>query len=320
MDPWQVEVCSVDERRAALTLLLSRLPDDLVGASVAQLLAPTSGVDLTGLLACRSQSRLLGAILCIESPGRTMIFWPPRISAGLAPTDDRDVQISLMRSARSFASQRQVRFVNALLDDADSDVVPLFVAHGFFRATRLLYLHRAIDERPVNARLPDVQYVGYSLDRHAAFVEVVAQSYVGSLDCPELNGVREREEILEGHRAQGRFVPERWLLAQYDGTIIGCLLLGTWDDLSALEIAYVAVLPGWRGRGFGHELIREAIRQAVQAKLRYITAAVDSRNLPAVRLYEQEGFTQWESREVYLLVLDPAERKIAPNVDSVATQ
>src|SRR5207245_274261 len=48
----------------------------------------------------------------------------------------------------------------------------------------------------------------------AAFRDVLVQSYEGTLDCPELNGVRTIGEILAGYRAAGPFSPERWWLVR----------------------------------------------------------------------------------------------------------
>ena len=46
----------------------------------------------------------------------------------------------------------------------------------------------------------------------AEFRSVLQATYMGSLDMPELEGVRSLDDIMETHRATGRFDSERWQL------------------------------------------------------------------------------------------------------------
>ena len=47
---------------------------------------------------------------------------------------------------------------------------------------------------------------------HALFAETILQTYRDSLDCPGLNGVRQIEDIIAGHKASGEFDPALWFL------------------------------------------------------------------------------------------------------------
>jgi ribosomal protein S18 acetylase RimI-like enzyme len=82
------------------------------------------------------------------------------------------------------------------------------------------------------------------------------------------------------------------------------------SELDAVEVAYVATAPHARGKGLGRELTRRAVELAKQTGARWLTLAVDRRNRPARRLYDQLGFEPWDERDAYLLLLEPADRNL----------
>ncbi len=69
------------------------------------------------------------------------------------------------------------------------------------------------------------------------------QSYEGTADCPEITGARTAEEIIEGHRAQGKYDPGRWWLALAAGQAIGVVLLTEVPEWAAWDLAYIGVVP-----------------------------------------------------------------------------
>jgi ribosomal protein S18 acetylase RimI-like enzyme len=304
----QVEVCRQEEWDQALWLLFSHLPASDQAESTRTLMhdAAAGTVDLSGLLLCRSGNRVLGAMLTMTTAGRTMLLWPPRSTELLTASLGREVHLSLMHKMRWLARRQHVRLVQALLEDADRDLAPLYLANGFTKLTRLVYLQRKLDARPIAAPLPAVDFVSYADDLRLDFLDVMARSYIGSLDCPEMNGVRLPDEVFESHKAQGEFNPKRWLLAKTAGAWVGCLFLAGLNNLNALEVAYVGVVPEFRSRGLGRELVRQALREGIAASVDFITLAVDARNAPARHVYRQEGFETWDERDAYVWVIERA--------------
>ena len=125
------------------------------------------------------------------------------------------------------------------------------------------------------------------------FREALKASYHGTLDFPEMNGLRSIDEILSGHRDQPT---ERWL-GRVRGVPVGVLILST--QSSTLEVAYLGVDDRRRGRGIGRELAIHAVREAVRRGCDLLTLGVDERNIPARRMYESLGFETIDSRDVY---------------------
>ena len=72
---------------------------------------------------------------------------------------------------------------------------------------------------------------------------------MGSLDMPELEGARALDDILESHRAAGRFVAERWQLGRVLGKpeAAAVLLLAEVPGRKVWEVIYLGLTPAARG-------------------------------------------------------------------------
>jgi ribosomal protein S18 acetylase RimI-like enzyme len=123
---------------------------------------------------------------------------------------------------------------------------------------------------------------------------------------PELEGARALDDILEGHRAAGRFVPERWQLGRVTGTpeAAAVLLMAEVPGRNVWEVIYLGLTPAARGLGFGRAVIQHALELA-RGNVPRIELAVDLRNRPALRLYESAGFSPRDRRAVHLVIFPP---------------
>ena len=96
------------------------------------------------------------------------------------------------------------------------------------------------------------EFEPYEPANHRRLAAVVEASYEQTLDCPELNGVREMDDVLAGYRASGVFDASRWLIAQYAGADVGCLLLSDFPEHDNWELVYMGVLPSAAGTRLGN--------------------------------------------------------------------
>jgi ribosomal-protein-alanine N-acetyltransferase len=71
-------------------------------------------------------------------------------------------------------------------------------------------------------------------------------------------------------------------------------------DVRHAEIVYIAMIPEVRGRGWGRELIKQAIELARRAGAERIVLAVDAANQPAIRIYQALGFFEFDRRAVWV--------------------
>lgn len=89
-----------------------------------------------------------------------------------------------------------------------------------------------------------------------------------------------------------------WLIIEREGAAIGRLYLGRRER--AHHIIDVALLPEWRGKGFGGALLRDLHDEAIRSG-KIISIYVEKLN-PAMRLYERLGFRKIEDHDIYDLM------------------
>ena len=148
-----------------------------------------------------------------------------------------------------------------------------------------------------------MSYQSYASCVAEQFHQTLLRTYEATLDCPEVNDVRNIEEIITGHQSQGRYDPECWWLASHEGRPAGVLLLADVPDLQSWDLLYVGVTREARRKGFGRELTRKALWEARAADAPQLTLSVDARNQPALQMYESVGFERYDQREVFLKIL-----------------
>jgi ribosomal protein S18 acetylase RimI-like enzyme len=186
-----------------------------------------------------------------------------------------------------------------LLPPAETPLAEPLLHTGFRQVTELLALRHDLHDLPT-ATAPSLRYERYDRADPLLFAQTLLQTYEGTLDCPELTGVRTIEEILAGHRAAGKVRPELWWLVWAEDRPIGVLLLTDLPHGLDWDLAYLGIIPAARGRGLGRTLALEALHTARRNAVLHLILAVDARNAPALRLYQSLGFSIVEKRVVYL--------------------
>ncbi len=244
-----------------------------------------------------SGRRLLWSALPMVSPGRTMLLFgspasvsdPAALAAGVDAVCDHH-------------GARGVQLAQALLDPADLATAAAYAGRRFAPVAELLYLQRSVRRSAAVPPTPAGFAVApYSADSHAAFAAAIVASYQDSLDCPPLNGVRDIEDVIAGHKATGEFDPGDWtLLSDADGHPLGVLLLAANTTGDGMELVYLGLAPAARGLGLGGFLMKLAEARSAHRKAKHLSLAVDAANLPAVDLYHRHGFQQIASKRALM--------------------
>jgi mycothiol synthase len=298
-----VEPARPEELAAALRLVFQSLPDDVRSSRVVSALdlVRQGEIDPAGITVARTKTTLLGAMVSVLLPGASGLVWPPGTIAGPARTAIED---ALVRQACRRLRQGGAKVAQAILAPAEVPLAAPLLRNGFRHVTALWYMRRELGAAAAGDDLlpsqQDLHFQDYAHGDRALFPQTLLRTYEGTLDCPELNGVRDIEEILEGHRRQGKHDPALWWLLFQQGNPVGILLLTEMQEWESLDISYLGVVPEARGRGLGRVLTAKALAEARRARLSLLTLAVDSRNLPAQKTYLEVGFQPHEQREVYL--------------------
>ena len=199
--------------------------------------------------------------------------------------------------------ERGAKLGQCLLTPDELPLAAPLLRNGFAHVTALWYMQHDLAAAPGSPPRTRLRYLPYSqLADPGPFHQTLLRTYQGTQDCPEITGVRTIEEIIVGHRAQGKHDPGRWLLALAAGRPVGVLLLCEMPEWAAWDVAYVGVVPEARGRGHGRELMHRAVAEARGDGVARLTLSVDVRNRRAWRLYRALGFEAHDRREVFLAI------------------
>jgi len=244
------------------------------------------------------------ACLLVESPGRAAMIAAPwnRIA-----TDYGEPICEALSSTLNEATVRGAAFVEALVAEPGAVTATCLNRSGFRRLTQLIYLQRRASIPPLHdKRATSLDWINYTPERQALFVEALERSYVDSLDCPELCGLRPTPEVLMGHRASGDFDPTRWFVACRNGAPVAVLLLSALPEGATIEIVYMGVAQVARGSGVSDAVLRRAVDATIDSGATSLTLAVDSRNIPARGLYARWGFVEIARRDAWIATPDEA--------------
>ena len=107
-----------------------------------------------------------------------------------------------------------------------------------------------------------------------------------------MNGRREIDDIIAGHKAAGEFDPELWmLLSDIHDNDLGVMLLNRLPRREGYELVYIGLTPVGRGKRLADGLMRTAINTLAQEGGGQIITACDAQNAPARKLYHRHGFS-----------------------------
>ena len=292
----------------ALRLQLQALPEFERSARIKQLLESRQKrtVSIDDCLICRKGNRIVGVLLLVSQPDGTVYVWPAETLGGLPPDVDSEIRRALYQEAVSVVDAPGIWIGQSLLETNQTEQSREFSEHGFPRLTDLVFMSRSVEDTPnappAGDTSSDSVWGSEPFDEAtnaADFAVLVERSYENTCDCPELNGTRDGWESLESHRQAGSYNPWRWRLFRQDGRPAGLLLLTEHPPDSVWEVVYFGVAPEFRGMGFGKRILESGIALAQKSGIQEIVLAVDVRNLPAIRLYKELNFCQFDRRIVH---------------------
>lgn len=239
-------------------------------------------------------SRVVGMCMWVPAPGKTAMLFAPSLSE--FPEAAAATQAAVA-AALDDARAAGIVLVQAMMEPADAAGKTVFAAAGLSQLATLTYMERKPPVQPPPFDLPgDLRLAPYEASSHALFRTAITASYEQTLDCPAMSGLRDIEDVIEGHKAVGTFDPQLWGVLLRWGKPIGCLLLAEIPARRALELVYLGLAPDVRGQGLGRLLMTRVLAIASRRHFEVATLAVDAANGPAVRLYRRCGYTSVAQR------------------------
>lgn len=221
-----------------------------------------------------------------------------------------------------------ITLVQALIEPQGRELIEAYEHAGFTRLGDLAYMRRSLPAKPASAHaggaaqtpwpagvrvecVADLRKSGAdqsTIDRW--LIAALDDTYIDTLDCPELCGLRASRDVLASHRAVGQHDERLWWIVFREQAAHGCVLMNPTRESDAVELVYLGLGPRLRGKGLGRRLMEMALSQvwaitrpqAARAGLAHasltggVTCAVDTRNAPALALYDRLGFVRFGVR------------------------
>lgn len=250
------------------------------------------GIDLRHMWASYGESGTGPGQVCLAVPGQgrsAMIFVSHPLDAG----EEQALSLVIDHACRGLEG---INIFQALLEPHEQAAQRAAHMAGFRNVGTLLYLIRDIPRSGEMESVQDwpegVRVRRYRHGDDPALIRALDMTYEGTLDCPELCGLRRTEDVLASHRAAGEWDPALWWVVERAGRIEGMMLFNPSHEMDAVELVYVGLAPALRGKGLGHRLLRHGLSWLPGLSLSRVTCAVDERNEPARRVYRRLGFVE----------------------------
>ena len=287
-DDVRIERASASNRRQAVARLLTAVGrPELAAADRFITYAAANAIALDYLwVAITPAAAPESACLAVCNPGRTAVFFA---GPHAAPTLPAVIDATCVDLAANDVTLAQVLF-----DPSEGAACTAFERAGFHRLAAISYLERPLERRGSRSELAplpaDVTIEPYDEAHRDAVLRILDASYVDTLDCPGLRGLRRTEDILAGHQGTGVFDPGLWSLLRVDDVPRGILMFNAIPPSQTIELVYLGLDATVRGRGLGRLLLEHGLDRLRTRRERAITLAVDDDNAPAAALYRSVGF------------------------------
>ncbi len=305
---------------AALNILYEGvLPEDRavrVAESIRE--AEEGELDLRGLLLAELQEKPVGALLLRMQPHGVAFLWPPVVSAKSAEViswhtksqpaiTNEAIEDVLLQAAVLRLGELKARIAQSLLVLNQTREQLALSRNGFRRLTDLIFFeYSTVGNQSRKYRLANdvgtrLTHIIHRQSRNRLrFAEVVEQTYRGSLDCPELNGIRTASQALNVYAESGPVVRDLWRVYCDEHRDVGVILVVDRPEQRTWEVIYLGVVESARRCGVARKMLTDVIKAAHDAHVDRVVIVADVRNRPAVLLYQSLGFAPFDERVAYV--------------------
>ncbi|QDU29809.1 putative acetyltransferase [Anatilimnocola aggregata] len=259
------------------------------------------------LVAAHQDDALVGAVLAECLPGRAAVVMQPRITDNAI--EPGAIAGALLQGMNQALRADGTLLAQALTKQRSDEAAGQFQASGYYLVGDLLYLaadltaplaEDEVAENELAEADSGFQLIAHDPDDFARWGPLLDQTYIGTLDCPAVDGLRPTSDVLKGYRDIGRPRSDWWFIVRHQGEDVGCLLLAEHAEMPQTELIYMALVPAVRGRGWGLHLVQHGLRVARETGAQHMILSVDADNAPALRHYVAAGFRVWERRAIWV--------------------
>jgi len=270
-------------------------------------------LDISRQAAAFEKGRLVAsALFMINRGAAAAVMLPDRFSDLSEKHPYYDVARAILQLLARQIEPWDLALIQSMVRPSEQKKIALFSSVGFEILAELIIMQAPVEPTQTDAsddRTEAIHWLPYHEGLADRFARTLVETYRSSRDCPKLNGLRIGAEIVEGHRYEGIYEPRGWWLMTVDGRDAGVLLMNrTEEDSHRLELIYMGIVDWARGRGIGRRVMQQAMQTARAMGKQYVRLAADTRNGPAMRLYQSFGFKE-VGRQLALAVLNETRRR-----------
>src|SRR5437762_1990472 len=165
------------------------------------------------LLAVRQHDQLLAAQVGQSLPGKVAVAWPPQFAANRQDASSIGA-VLFGRLVRELAATG-AELAQALLRCDDDASAALFADAGFSHAADLLYMAVEQTQFPTETVALPFELDSFSPGESPRLARLIERTYVGTLDCPSMDGLRKTRDVIAGYQAVGEYRPALWQIARH---------------------------------------------------------------------------------------------------------
>lgn len=252
-------------------------------------------------------------------PGKLAVITGPKCLTGRSVTSfDAYVPLAaqMCEALAKTAQQRwDIEMVQVTIpSDSEFEAKALTLA-GY---RRLSTLNQIVLRFPLTRKIPDTKiqadnWKRFEVDHWDLMYAWLDSTYEQTLDCPEMTTLRTTSSALDGYwrMAKGRSalravdrdldMPQWWLRLEGDensASPVKAAFMLTPINGDVWELTYLGVGSKYRGQGLGKETLAATIEKAKELNASQLIAYVDTRNIPALQLYDKAGFrggSRWDA-------------------------
>jgi len=92
------------------------------------------------------------------------------------------------------------------------------------------------------------------------------------------------------------------LIQKYNGTEVGFVELKKYKDIGV--IFYIGIIPEYRGKGFGKEIIKKAEELFIEKSVKIVIASTRSSNIPAIKMFKSLDYTLFNKKYVKSKIIE----------------
>lgn len=239
-----------------------------------------------------------GAIWGTPVPGRQMSVWPPSLASGETETTRTD----LLRSLDGHIEKSDAHVAFTTIRSGQYAERKAVSSNDYRYIADIAYMACCLMEARAQASESELNFQRYNPTDAGRMKDVLHRCSEQSLDCPALRGVRQVDDILEGHFNKENYRPSHWKFVRHEGQDVGCLLLSQHQHQAVFDVVYLGLVPEVRRRGWGVRMIRHAQDVARLEGAQRLMLTCDVNNPPALNTYRRTGFHEIDRWSTFLKV------------------